>query len=237
MGKVKKSISFFMIVAIVILTLGLYSSPAEATSVNQTGNEGNYLLELSFPNGITLNDYSLLVEDMASPVREVRLTFQANGTEITYGTINLPPSTLEEKIEKAISEHGRLTGDQLHATVVKDSVKIRLVGFQGTEEEMKKALEHVEKKRKIHNLDSDNMRSKIISLEAREELSRQLAEGEREDINQAEIHADDAFSPNVIHSGGFIVIWYTPDSSLFDLSLRHAIRGWLSPFFMAGLMQ
>lgn len=237
MSKVKKSVSFFMIAAIVILSLGLYVSPAEATSVNQTGNVGDHLLEFSFPNGITLNDYSLLVEDMAYPVREVRLTFEADGTEITFGTSDLHPSTLEEKIEKAISEHGRLTGDKPHATVVKDSVKIRLVGFQGTEEQMKKALEHVEEKRKIHNLDSDNMRAKIISLKAREELSRQLAEGEREDINQAEIHADDAFSPTVIHSGGFIVIWHSPDSSLFDLSLRHAIRGWLSPFFMAGLMQ
>jgi len=237
MSKVKKSISFFMIVAIVILSLGLYVSPAEATSVNQTGNEGDYLLELSFPNGISLNDYSLLVAGMASPVREVRLTFQANGTEITYGTSNLHTSALEEQIEIAISEHGRLTGDKLHATVVKDSVKIRFVGFQGTEEEMKKALEHVEEKRKIHNLDSDNMRSKIISLKAREELSRQLAEGDLEDINQVGVHADDAFSPTVIHSGGFIVIWYSPESSLFDLSLRHAIRGWLSPFFIAGLMR
>ncbi|EST54606.1 hypothetical protein T458_13570 [Brevibacillus panacihumi W25] len=113
------------------------------------------MLEFSFPDGITLNDYSLLVEDMASPVREV--TFEADGTEITFGTSNLHTSALEKKIEMAISEHERLTGDQLHTTIVKESMKIRLVGFQGTEEEMKKALEYVEEKRKIHNLDSDNM--------------------------------------------------------------------------------
>ncbi|EST54607.1 hypothetical protein T458_13580 [Brevibacillus panacihumi W25] len=87
-----------------------------------------------------------------------------------------------------------------------------------------------------NNLDSDNMKSKIIFQKASEELS-QLAEGDREDINQAEMHADDAFSPTVIHSGGFIVIWYSPDSSLYDLSMLHAIRGWLSPFFIAVLMR
>lgn len=55
----------------------------------QKANEGNYLLELSFPKGITMNDFHLLIDEINTTVKEVRITLDSNGSEITYGINNL----------------------------------------------------------------------------------------------------------------------------------------------------
>lgn len=186
-----------MVLAITVLTFITSVYQVEAKTVLQKANEGNYLLELSFPKGITMNDFHLLIDEINTTVKEVRITLDSNGSEITYGINNLNmedtktfKKILQERVEKAIFDHERLTGDQLNVTKVQDSIKVRFVSFQGLEEEIKKTQGLFAEKDKVRNLSTANMQSKVISLKERGELLKKMANAKKKN----ELHKNEEIS-------------------------------------------
>ena len=201
MWAIRKSLNLIMVLAITVLTFITSVYQVEAKTVLQKANEGNYLLELSFPKGITMNDFHLLIDEINTTVKEVRITLDSNGSEITYGINNLNmedtktfKKILQERVEKAIFDHERLTGDQLNVTKVQDSIKVRFVSFQGLEEEIKKTQGLFAEKDKVRNLSTANMQSKVISLKERGELLKKMANAKKKN----ELHKNEEISNKYI---------------------------------------